>query len=105
MKNLRLAMVAAILSLAMLSYAGVKPSPTSKTVVKITLKQAQTEPGLVIAMQAQLKISFLKVEKNGLYVGTVYYNNVIYKIYGSRTQWVRFFLTTTIKVGPVGTHK
>ena len=105
MKTLRLAMVAAILSLAMISYAGVKPTTTGKKVVKISLRQAQTEPGLVNAMHAQLKISFLKVEPKGLYVGTVYYSNVIYKIYGTRTQWVRFFLTTTIKVGPTGTHK
>jgi len=105
MKTLKLAMVAAILSLAMISFAGEKPNPTAKNVVKISLSKAQAEPGLVIAMQAQLKMSFLKVEKQGLYVGTVYYNNVIYKIYGSRTQWIRFFLTTTIKVGPTGTHK
>ena len=101
MKTLKLAMVAAILSLAMISYGGIKPTPISKKVVKITLSQALSEPGLVIAMKAQLKMSFLKVEKHGLYVGTVRYSNVVYKIYGKRTQWIRFFLSTSGKLNSV----
>ncbi|MEN8224047.1 MAG: hypothetical protein ABFS05_01700 [Bacteroidota bacterium] len=103
MKTLKLAMVAAILSIAMISYAGTKPGPVAKTkVVKISLTQALHEPGLVIAMRAQLKISFLKVEPHGLYVGTVYYNKLVYKIYGTRTAWVRFFLSKSKTI--VGTN-
>jgi len=106
MKTLKLALVAAIISFAMISYGGIKPAPTqAKKVVKISLRLALTEPGLVIAMRAQLKISFLKVEPQGLYVGTVKYNQVVYKIYGTRTAWVRFFLAQAKKGGgtPIGT--
>jgi len=106
MRALKLAMVAAILSLAMVSYGGIKPTVNAKKVVKISLRQAQTEPGLVIAMRAQLKMSFLKVEPQGLYVGTVKYSNVVYKIYGTRTAWVRFFISQSKTfVGPTTKHK
>ena len=96
MKTLKLTMIAAILSFAMISYAGVKPSPqVAKKVVKITLTKALNEPGLVIAMHAQLKMQFLQVEpQHGLYIATVRFNNVVYKIYGRRTAWIRFFLNT-----------
>ena len=103
MKTLKLTMIAAILSFAMISYAGVDPKPQqAKKVVKITLTQALKEPGLVNAMHAQLKMQFLQVEPNSLYIGTVFYTNVVYKIYGSRTQWIRFFLNTTKK--EIGTN-
>ena len=99
MKALKLVLVAAILSTAMISYAGIKPDPpTPRKVVKITLKHALTEPGLVFAMRAQLKIGMLQVEPQGLYIGTVNYNRVTYKIYGTRTQWVRFFISTPVHV-------
>lgn len=105
MKTLKLAMVAAILSFAVISYAGIKPTPTAKKVVKISLRLAQTNPALVNAMCAQLTFSQLKATPKGLYIGLVHHREVIYKIYGTRTQWSRFFLTTAIKVGPIGTHK
>ena len=105
MKTLKLAMVAAILSLAMISYAGVKPTPTAKKVVKISLRLAQTNPALVKSMCAQLTFSQLKAIPKGPYVGLVYHREVIFKIYGTRTQWIRFFLNTATKVGPTGTHK
>jgi hypothetical protein len=96
MKTLRLALVAAILSFALISYAGIKPGQNqSKKVVKISLKLALTEPGLVRAMHAQLKISFLKIDQQGQYVGTVFYHQVVYKIYGTRTEWIRFFISTS----------
>jgi ABC-type dipeptide/oligopeptide/nickel transport system permease component len=103
MKTLKLAMVAAILSLALVSYAGIKPNPTAKKVVKISLRLAQTNPALVKSMCAQLTFSQLKAVPKGPYVGLVQHREVIFRIYGTRTQWVRFFLTTTIKVGPKGT--
>ena len=94
MKALRLALVAAILSVAVLSYAGERPGPPiTKNVVKITLRQAITHPGLVNAMYDQLSIGMLQVEPQGQYVGTVVYSRVIFKIYGTREAWVRFFLS------------
>ena len=95
MKTLNLIMIVAILSLVMISYAAVKPtSQVTKKVVKITLTQAIKEPGLVKAIHTQLKMQSLQVEPHSLYVGIVVYNLVVYKIYGSRTQWIRFFLET-----------
>ena len=102
MKTLKLAMVAAILSFAVISYAGIKPTPTAKKTVKISLRLAQTNPALVKAMCAQLTFSKLKAVPKGPYVGVVHHREVVYAIYGTRTQWVRFFLSTAIKAGPVG---
>jgi hypothetical protein len=106
MKTLKLVLVAAILSFAMISYAGIDPSTqTAKKVMKIELKKALKDPGLVNAMHAQLKISFLMVEQNGLYTATVRYNKVVYIIYGTRTAWVRFFLNTgRTSVGTTNWH-
>ena len=104
MKTLKLTMIAAILSFAMISYAGVEPTPpVAKKVVKITLTQALREPGLVNAMHNQLTVQFLQVEPQGLYVGTVRFNRVVYKIYGSRTAWIRFFFNTDPPIG-IGTN-
>lgn len=91
MKALRLALVAAILSFAMVSYAGIKPTPVN--VVKITLKEALHDPGLQAEMRAQLKFNSLKVVKPGVYVGVVTYHKTVYQIHGTRTEWVRFFLS------------
>jgi hypothetical protein len=93
MKTLKLSLIVAFLTVAMAGYANMdtKPLP-SKKVVKITLTQALSEPGLVAAMREQVTMSFLKVEPNGLYVATVRYTNVVYKIYGTREAWVKFFL-------------
>ena len=98
MKTLKLSMIVAILSVFLIGYANAdtKPLPAKK-VVKISLVKALEEPGLVNAMREQLSLAFIKVEPNGLYVATVYYNRVIYKIYGTRGEWVKFFLSTSKK--------
>ncbi|MEN8224093.1 MAG: hypothetical protein ABFS05_01935 [Bacteroidota bacterium] len=91
MKNLKLVLVAAILSVAMISYAGIKP-PQAHQVIKITLAQALTDPGMVAAMYAQLDPSFLKLEKPGLYSAIVVYNGNAYQIFGTRKAWLKFFV-------------
>ena len=103
MKTLKFAMIAAILSFAVISYAGVKPQKDhAQKLIKITLTQAVKEPGLVAAMQDQLSMAFLKVEPHGQYTALVKYNLNIYKIYGTRPAWIRFFISTPTPV-PVST--
>ncbi|MEN8224092.1 MAG: hypothetical protein ABFS05_01930 [Bacteroidota bacterium] len=104
MKNLKLVLVAAILSVAMISYAGQKP-PQAKKVIKITLTQALTNPGLVRAMYDQIDPSFLKLEKPGLYSAIVTYNHNIYLVVGKRKAWLKFFVYKPIFVSKNVVHQ
>ena len=98
MKTLKLTMIIAILSFAMISYAGVDPKPVSKKVVKISLARALATPGLVNAMSMQLTLCSLEVEHNGIiYVGIIEYHKVVYKIYGKHKDWIRFFFNSQKK--------
>ena len=90
MKNVKFVLVAAIVSLAMLSYAADIPDRPSR-LVKISLSQAQTIPGLVIAMHDQLDNNFLKVEKP-TYYAVVKYAGKAWLIYGTHKAWTRFFM-------------
>ena len=105
MKTLRFALIAAILSFAMISYAGSTPTTPVKKVVHITLAQALTEPGLVAAMYEQLSMSFLKLEQPGFYSATVKYTGAIYKIYATREAWVRFFINKPVLVSVTKLHQ
>jgi len=107
MKALKLVLIATVVSFAMMSYAGVdKENPAQKVekerVIKITLRQALTNPGLVCAMYQQLTPAFLQVEQPGLYVGTVRYMHKLIEIYGTREAWVEFFRNKPGWV-PIGT--
>lgn len=97
MKTLKLAMVAIILSVAVVCLADSKP-PAAKKVVCISLSQAMSEPGLVAAMYDQLGPAFLGVEHPGYYWATVKYNNVSYRIFAPRKAWKRFFLTKPVGI-------
>ena len=100
MKTLKLTMIMAILSFAMISYAGVDTAPVAKKVVKTSLTRALETPGLVNAMHMQLQFNILTVEPNGIiYVGIVEYHKVVYKIYGERIDWINFFFKSQQKVG------
>jgi hypothetical protein len=88
MKAIKLALVVAILGLATMSYADVDPGPLS---IKISLKKATQNRGLVSAMYEQIDRSFLEVDQNGYYVARVVFNRNIYWIYGKYKEWVEFF--------------
>ena len=92
MRTLKFAWIETILSYAMISYAGNKQSPRVKKILRITLTQALTEPKLAKAMYAQLNISFLRLEQPGFYSATVKHTGIVYKIEGTRNEWVRFFV-------------
>ena len=96
MKTFKLSMIVAILTLALVGYANADNKPVKTTkVVKITLAKALEEPGLVLAIRDQVTLALLGIEHNNLYVATVVYNRVVYKIYGTRAAWIKFFLNKT----------
>ncbi len=92
MKTLKLFLVATILtcSVVNLAYADgiIKEKP--KKVCNIVFAKAVQDPNLVLAMKAQLNPGFLELSKP-LYLVEVRYNGAIYRILGSRQQWVSFF--------------
>ncbi|MBN2173924.1 MAG: hypothetical protein JW731_07325 [Bacteroidales bacterium] len=62
-------------------------------VVKIKITEALQNQGLVKAMHAQLSLNdVLRSENNGLCCARVVYNHTVYEIYGTKKQWVAFFL-------------
>ncbi len=91
MKALKLVLIATIVSFAFMSFAEKPTHPSKDNVIKITLEQALTNPGLVCAMYQQLTPALLRVEQPGLYVGTVKYRFRTIKIRGTREGWVEFF--------------
>ena len=90
MKKMKFALVAAIVSLAMLSYAADIPDRPGR-IVKISLEQAQTNPGLVKAMYDQLNDDFLELDKP-VYYAIVKYCGKTFLIFGSKKAWTKFFL-------------
>lgn len=91
MKSLKFVLVAAILSLAMVGYAGEKKKEQANKTVKITLNEAREIPILVNAMYQQLELCELKTVKPGYCCGWVECNAVVYQIYGPEQAWIRFF--------------
>jgi len=92
MKTLKSILIATIVSVAFMSLAE-NPAhpPKENNVIKITLEEAMTDPGLVCAMYQQLTPALLKAEKTGLYIGIVKYKFIRYEIRGTRGEWEVFF--------------
>jgi hypothetical protein len=91
MKTLKIAMIATLVAFAMVSMAnadGFTVKPANK-IVNLTLEQAFGVPGLVAAMYQQLNSSFLEVELPS-YTVKVEHAGVIYRITGTRAQWIVF---------------
>ena len=102
MKALRIALIAALVCFVAMSYAKEDPNNNNNNnkVKVIALEQAIKNPGLVVAMKAQLDTEFLKIEHPGWYYGVVKYQNTTYVIYGKRQAWLRFFNLALIKKKP-----
>jgi hypothetical protein len=99
MKALKLVLVAAILSLAMVGYAADdKENPTRGKTVKITLKEALQSPRMIKAMYAQLDLSKLKKLWSGYCCGSVNVGGVNYKIFGPEVAWIKFFRKSPGKI-------
>ncbi len=112
MKTLKLALVATLVAFAMVSVAnanGSKDTPVPAKIVNLTLEQATHYPGLVAAMYAQIdKEDFLN-NPSLIYVAEVNYNGILFRISGSRAEWIRFFKLQGVppssgKIKPAGVN-
>jgi len=94
MKTLKFALIAALIACTMVSLAsadGFKSKPKFKKVVNLTIEKAIQNPGLVVAMYQQLDAEDFINGNQLTYVAEVTYNENIYRISGTREQWIRFF--------------
>ena len=97
MKNLKIALVAALFSFATLSFAG-GFSDRPDRVQSISLEQAISNPDMVQAMHEQLDPDFLNGEQTVFYA-VVTFAGKVYVVHGSSRAWKAFFMNT-IKVLP-----
>lgn len=91
MKTLKFALIAALIACAMVSLAeadGIKAKP--KKIVYCTFDKAIHTPWLLIAMYQQLEPKFISKEQPS-YSLDVVLGGTIYRINGTRDQWVAFF--------------
>lgn len=89
MKTLKITLIALLMATAMVNQAapdGIKINP--KKAVHTTFDQAMKDRGLVLAIREQVDPSFLNTIEQ-LYVVEVKYKNVVYRILGSRQDWLR----------------
>ena len=91
MKTLRIALIVALIATAMVNQAnadGFRTNP--KKAVHITLDKAFKDSGLIQALRTQVDASFLNTIEQ-LYIVEVTYKNVVYRILGSRQDWLKVF--------------
>jgi len=75
-----------------LSYAdGFKSKPKFKKVVNLTFEKAVTNPGLLTAMYQQLNVDEFLSNLQPIWIAEVVYDGNIYRISGTRAEWIRFF--------------
>jgi hypothetical protein len=99
MKTLKLALVATLVAFAMVSVVnadGFKSKPRFTNKVNITIENAVKNPGLAAAMYAQLNENDIGPTGLPPFIFDVKYNGTIYRISGTRVQWIRFFRTKGI---------
>jgi hypothetical protein len=105
MKTLKFALIAALVACTMVSLAntdGFKSKPVFKKVVNISIEKAMTCPGLVAAMYAQIDRDEAMSTPTNIYYAKVVYDGNIYRIKGTRGQWISFF---NIKKGTAGKNR
>lgn len=91
MKSLKSALIAVIIACALVNVASAtefKEKP--KRAVNIVFANAVQDPALVAAMYEQLNPSFLN-DYQLLYLCKVTHKSTVYRILGSRQQWIEFF--------------
>ena len=102
MKTLKFALIAAIVACTMVSLANADGF-TKKTkplkVMNVTFQKAIHIPGLMVAMYEQLDKEDLLNSPSLVLVGEVTFNGILYRISGTREQWVKFFLMKGISPG------
>lgn len=93
MKTLKFAVIALIVAFTMVSLANAddfKSKPNFKKVVNITLTKALENPGLEAAMYAQIDENDVLNAPNYVLIFEVNYEGSVYRITGTRPQWLRF---------------
>jgi len=94
MKTLKLALVATLVAFAMVTVAsadGFKSKPKLTKAVTLTIEKAMQDQGLVAAMYAQIDENDILHFPLPPFIFNVKYNGAIYRISGTRAQWIRFF--------------
>jgi hypothetical protein len=97
MKATRLVVIAAIVTVAMLSQtaeATSKPKPGERP-IHLTFEEAMTDPGLVQVMYQQLNHKFLIEILDGIdgdYTARIVYLGIRIYVTGTYIQWHQFFL-------------
>jgi hypothetical protein len=99
MKTAKLMLMVAFLAFGTMLFA---QNSNDGATVKIKITEALQNRGLVKAMQAQLSLNdLMRSENNGLCCAKVNYNHTVYVIFGTKDQWVAFFLGTEPDTPPV----
>lgn len=97
MKTLRIALVAVVLTCTMVSLARAEDYTTKPRVIGlqvITLEKAMQIPGLAAAIYQQVNLNEILGNHNQVYVATVKYRGVYYKVSGTRDEWLKYFWRT-----------
>lgn len=105
MKTLKLVLIAALISTALVNNAfatEVRPQ-SGKNVIQLTFLEAIQSPGLVAAMHSQLSGGFLGGPALTKITLRVIYNNHTYMITGTQDQWNLFFNCGGITLQPLTT--
>ena len=95
MKTLKLTLIAALVAFTMVSVTNaqvIREKPKFKKVVIATIEQAIQNPGLVVTMYAQLDINDYLLDHQLHWTAQVNYRENVYRISGTREQWLRFFM-------------
>lgn len=94
MKTLKFTVIAVLVAFTMASLAspdGFKGKPVPfKKVVNISLEKALGNPGLVAAMYDQVSKEEILNSMSYIFVAEVAYDGNIYRIAGTRPNWLRF---------------
>lgn len=100
MKNLKLILIALLVSVAYVAEtsAGSFKTDPNKNKVYISVSQVNHVPGLAEAMQRSLNPNFLKKDMQS-YTVTFYWLNIIYVVSGSYEQWADFFWPKVVMPG------
>lgn len=99
MKATKIVMFFALMAFVAMAYADVDPGP-AKLSVKISLKAAKQDRGLVHAIFQQVNPRLLLQSDQPIYAAKVRYGDVIYVIYAKYREWKQFFHmspTTSLK--------
>ena len=95
MKTLKLTLVATIVAFALVSAAnadgGFKLKPRFTKAVELTIENAVKNPGLVAAMYNQIDPALVLNFPLPPIIVDVKYNNAVYRISGTRLEWLKFF--------------